>query len=120
MGYEIFERLCKEKGVKPVDVSRETKTSTATFSNWKQGKYTPKYETLEKIAKYFDVSVEFLKTGRAETGYYLDEKTAEVAQEIFDTPGMRILFDQAKGSKPENLMFAAELLKKLKETNQNG
>ena len=64
MGYEVFDNLCKERGVTPYQVSKETGVSTATLSSWKKGRYTPKDEKLQKIADYFGVPVEYLRTGR--------------------------------------------------------
>lgn len=52
--------------------------------------------------------------------YYFDEATAEKAQELYDNPGMRILFDAARDSRPEDLQMAADLLNRLKETNKDG
>lgn len=63
MYYENFERLCKERGVTASKVSKATGISTATLSNWKKGNYTPKQDKLQKIADYFDVSVDFLMNG---------------------------------------------------------
>lgn len=62
--YEIFEKLLAEKGVTAYRVSKETGVTTATLTSWKQGKYTPKPEKLQKIADYFDVSLEYLMTGK--------------------------------------------------------
>lgn len=127
MGYEVFEMLCNKKGVKPFHVSKETGVSTATLSSWKTGRYIPKPDKLQKIADYFGVSVEYLRTGKgtekeSTSGqkYYFDDETAEKAQELFENPGMRILFDAARDSKPEDLQMAADLLKRLKETNPDG
>ena len=60
MFYKRFAFLCAMKGVKPGRVSKETNISTATLTSWKQGKYTPKQDKLQKIADYFGVSLEFL------------------------------------------------------------
>lgn len=127
MGYEVFEMLCNKRGVKPFHVSKETGVSTATLSSWKTGRYIPKPDKLQKIADYFGVSVEYLRTGKgtekeSTSGqkYYFDDETAEKAQELFENPGMRILFDAARDSKPEDLQMAADLLKRLKETNPDG
>lgn len=49
----------------------------------------------------------------AET-YYTNPETAKLAQELFETPGMRILFDAARDSDPKDLQMAADLLKRLK------
>ena len=65
--YEIFEQLLKEHGVTAYRVSKETGVTTATLTSWKQGKYTPKPEKLQKIADYFGVSLCYLMTGKNES-----------------------------------------------------
>ena len=64
MYYENFEKLCKAKNIKPATVSKETGISTATLSNWKKDNYTPKQDKLSIIADYFNVSVDYLMTGK--------------------------------------------------------
>lgn len=46
--------------------------------------------------------------------YYADPETAEVAERLRTQPGMRMLFDASKDAKPEDLQYAADLLKRLK------
>ena len=58
--YDIFEQLLKEHGVTAYRVAKETGVTTATLTSWKQGKYTPKPEKLQKIADYFNVSLSYL------------------------------------------------------------
>lgn len=116
MYYKTFEALCEERNVRPGTVSRATGISTATLTNWKQGKYTPKLDKLQKIADYFGVTVDYLMTGEREE-YYLNKETAEIAQKIFQNRGMRTLFDAAQNSRPEDLKMAADLLERLKGTN---
>lgn len=62
--YEIFERLLKEKGVKTADVCKATGLKHPTFSDWKKGKSAPNVDKLILIANYFEVSVEYLRTGK--------------------------------------------------------
>lgn len=64
--YEIFEKLLKEHGVTAYRVAKETGVTTATLTSWKQGKYTPKPEKMQKIADYFGVSLSYLMTGKDE------------------------------------------------------
>ena len=52
--------------------------------------------------------------------YYINEETARKAQEAFDDPNLRVLFDAADGAKPEDIQMAADLLRRLKGTNPNG
>lgn len=104
--YEIFEKLLEEKGITPYRVYKETGISTATLSDWKNGKSKPKADKMKKIADYFGVSVEYLMTGEEKEGgetYYLNEETAKAAQEIFENKELRMLFDVAKDADPEDL-----------------
>ncbi|MBR3280147.1 MAG: helix-turn-helix transcriptional regulator [Lachnospiraceae bacterium] len=125
--YSVFADLCKALNVKPADVARATGIATSTLTNWKKGKYVPKQDKLQKIADFFGVSLEYLMTGQqpeheSTTGekYYFSDETAQMAQELFDDPDLRILFDAARDSKPEDLRMAAEMLKKFKATNPDG
>jgi transcriptional regulator with XRE-family HTH domain len=118
--YEIFRQLMEEKGVKHSDVSKATGISTSSLTDWKKGRYQPKTDKLQKIADYFGVSVEYIMTGKKQKDYYLNEETAEIAQQIFDNPELRILLDAARDVSPENIKLAAEMLSRMKETNPNG
>ena len=64
--YEIYERLKSEKGVTDYQVAQATGTATATLTAWKQGKYTPKIDKIQRIAAYFGVPIDtFLQTEEA-------------------------------------------------------
>jgi transcriptional regulator with XRE-family HTH domain len=65
--YEIFAKLLEERGVTAYKVSKATGIAGSTFSDWKNGRSTPKQDKLQKIADYFGVSVDFLITGKEET-----------------------------------------------------
>lgn len=123
MGYDTFEKLCAAKGVTPYRVAKETGVSTSTLSSWKTGRYTPKQEKLQKIAEFLGVTTDQLtgvQTDAQPGGYYVNEDTARTAQQIFDDPYLRILFDAAQDSRPEDLQMAADLLRRLKKTNPDG
>lgn len=62
--YEVFEQLLQKYGVTPYKLSKETGIAQATFSDWKNGRSTPKQEKLQKIADYFGVTIEYLMTGK--------------------------------------------------------
>lgn len=52
--------------------------------------------------------------------YYTDPETAQLAQEVFDNPDLRILFSAARDAKPEDIKLAADMLRRFKETNPDG
>ena len=55
--YENFEKIIKGKGITAYRVAKETGITTATLTSWKQGKYTPKMDKLQKIADYLGVTL---------------------------------------------------------------
>ena len=59
MFYEIFKKLCDERGTNPTAVALDMGKSTSLTSRWKHGG-KPRIETLNKIADYFGVSVSYL------------------------------------------------------------
>lgn len=115
--YEIFKKLCDEKGVTPYRVCKETGLTTSTLSNWKAGRYTPKQDKMQKIADYFGVTIDYLMTGEEkESGkkYYLNDETAAIAQDIFENKELRVLFDTARDAEPEDLTTVHNMLLALK------
>ena len=83
----------------------------------KLGKSTPNVTKLQKIADYFNVSLEYLINGEEKENanqYYLNEETAQIAQEIFDNKELRLLFSAARDSSPEDLKTTHEMLMALK------
>ena len=79
------------------------------------------------FAKALQTSIEYLMEmdtasdgNSQQSGYYTNPETAKVAQQIFDDPDLHALFDAARDSKPEDLLMAADLLRRLKGTNPDG
>lgn len=125
--YEIFEKLMNERGISAYKVSTATGVAQSTLSDWKNGKTTPKIDKMQKIAEFFEVPLEYLMTGKwnekeSASGkkYYFNDETAQMAQSLFEQKDLRMLFDAAQDCKPEDLKMAADLLKRLKETNADG
>lgn len=119
MYYENFEKLCALNKVKPSHVSKATGISTATLTSWKQGKYTPKNDKLQKIADYFGVSIDYIVNGNEKAdsnGYYLDGETAATAQEMFEKD--KILFDVYRSTDKDRLIAYAKRLKELREMEE--
>ena len=122
MGYEIFARLCTERGLKPGRVAKETGVATATLSSWKYGTYKPKSEKLQKIADYFGVPLSYLTSDYSEIqdeardtykrlkenemrtdGFYLDQDALDLMQIMADRPEYKTLFKAAANVKPEDI-----------------
>ncbi|OPG98651.1 hypothetical protein B2I21_09945 [Chryseobacterium mucoviscidosis] len=57
--YAKFEKLLQKHDVTAYRVAKDTGITTATFTSWKQGKYTPKRDKMQKIADYFGVTLDY-------------------------------------------------------------
>lgn len=119
---DIYERIKEVAASKGISVNRlEKDLGLPRSSVRKYSKNKPSAERLTLIADYLDVSLDSLikETAPVQTNaqppeYYKDKKAAEAAQKVFTDPNYRILFDAADGSTAENLLYAAEMLRRLK------
>ena len=111
-----------EKRISQKELMQHMKVSSATVSDWCSGKKMPRIDKLTSIANFLHVTMSDLVEEKAKdsAGYYFDEETAKFAQEVFDNPDLRVLFDAARASRPEDIRMAADILKRLKETNPDG
>ena len=57
--YDRVVELCKNRGISPAALARDIGLSNSATTYWKRGSI-PKSDTLEKIADYFGVSVDYL------------------------------------------------------------
>lgn len=119
MLYEVIKSLCDERGIALTALEKQLGFSRGSLGKLKSG-IKPSAERLQKIADFFNVSVEYLSTGKQPENYYLNDETAQIAQEIFDDPNLRALFCAARGVKPEQMKLAEQMLRQFKETNIDG
>jgi transcriptional regulator with XRE-family HTH domain len=117
--YDVFRRLMEAKGVRLADVCRATGIAPQTLNAWKNGKYTPKADKLQKIADYFGVPLEYLQTGDIGEGFFLNPETARTAQEIAESRELSLLFSAARDASPEDLMTTYNVLLALKKKERH-
>lgn len=115
--YEIFEQLLQDFGITAYKVAKDTGITQSTLSDWKRGRSTPKTDNMKKLADYFNVSVDYLMTGKEKEGgetYYLNDETREIAQEVFENKELRMLFHAARDAEPEDIEAVHNMLLALK------
>lgn len=67
---EKLKALRKQKGLTQTQFAIDFNIATGTIGMWETGKRQPDYNTLVKIAKYFDVSINYLLEDQAEPEDY--------------------------------------------------
>lgn len=112
---DLVKKLCKERSIPISKLERDCGFANGYIRNLREGKLPS--DRLGKIAEYLGLSISDLVTGQPQPTYYFNEDAAKMAQSIYEDRDLRILFDAAKDSTPEDLRMAADLLKRLKGTN---
>lgn len=117
MFYDMYSDLCRKIGKSPTGVALELNISRGTVSAWKNKGTTPQRDILQKIADYFDVTVDYLLGN--ETSYETkkspdiapeDDEVARMVEELKNNPGMRILFSKTKNASKEDLEKVIKML----------
>lgn len=109
--YDVYCKLRDSKGVKDATVAKATGINQSTFTDWKTGRSVPKKEKLQKIADYFGVTLDYLMTGDDQNmPYYLNDKTRDLAQFLFENPNYKVMFDAVRKVKPEDVEFIKEMI----------
>ncbi len=114
--YERIEDLRNSRHISQGKLEKELGFSNGSISKWKTSTPTP--DRLQKLADYFGVSVEYIMNGKEPNAeaYYLNDETREIAQEIFDNPDLKSLFDMSRKMSPERLKAHIEFMKNLQNT----
>lgn len=121
--YDIFERLLQKHNLSAYKVSKLTGVTQSTLSDWKRGRSTPKTDTLQKIADYFGVSVDYLMgreteepnaTDKENNPIVLDDDALELLEELKERPEMRTLFSVSRKATKEDILKAVKIIEALK------
>lgn len=106
--------LRSAKGMSQAELARAIGISAGSIGMYESGARMPSRSMMERLCDYFNVSLDYMSGKEDRSAYYLDPETAQIAQEVYDDPDLRILFDAARDSKPEDIKMAAEMLKRFK------
>ena len=95
--YERYVELLNENHCKSADVAKTTGIHPSTFSDWKKGKSSPKYDKIQKIAEYFGVEPDWL-SGKSE--FKTKKEMLQHFDDVYNTPALQSdVFRLEKGMK---------------------
>ena len=100
------------------ELAIKTGVSKSAISMYERGERFPSEQILELLADFFNVDMNMLLGKQTKSTYFLNPKTAEMAQAIYDNPELGYLFDAAKDASPEDLRMATEILQKFKHPKE--
>ena len=110
---ERVKTICKDRKIPISKLERDLGYSNGYIGQLRKGTFPN--DRLKEIAEYLEVSIDYLMTGEETKGYYLNEETAKLAQEMFEDEDMRSLFDMKRNMPPERFKAHIEFMKNLYE-----
>lgn len=124
---EIIRNKRIEKGLSMKELAERIGVSEGTISRWESGKIEDmRRSRIKALSEVLGIPVHVLMewdepSRKSEitdsqpdtVGWYQDPETAEIAQEIFQNPELKTLFDAAKDASPEDLATVRAMLEAL-------
>lgn len=126
MFYDLYCDLCKRKGITPTRAAVEMGLSKSTPTAWKKQGITPQAAQLQKIADYFDVSIDFLLEKHPQqivrnAAHVVapenekplvndDEELTEYLELLRNRPEMKMMFQLAKDASKEDVEKAVKVI----------
>lgn len=110
-----IQHYMEAKNKTQADLAEFMGVSQATVSNWCNGVKMPRMDKIDRICEFFGVSRTDLMAEKPEEkpGYYLDPEAAEIAQEVYDRPELKMLFDASRKVSAEDLRFVVEMIDRM-------
>lgn len=75
--WENFEKECANIGKKPNPVGKDIGVSSGTITKWKNGSI-PSGEILQRLSRYFNVSVDYLLGSTMNRNLQLDKELTDI------------------------------------------
>ncbi len=116
---EIFSKnlkhLLDNSGKTQVEIAKDIGVSPQTMNTWVRGIAIPRMGKIQKLADYFGVDKSrLIDDSDNEPKYYINSETAQIAQQIYENPKLRILFDAASDASADDLTTVYSMLMALK------
>ena len=113
---DIAERLKElriQRGYSQSALAKALHVSKSTISMIEVGYRKPSVEVLEMIADFFNVDIDYLMGKETGSTYYMAPEAAEMAQELFSRPELKVLFDASKNASKEDIEAVAAILDRM-------
>lgn len=109
---EKVKDICKERKLPISKLEKDLGYSNGYIGQLRKGVFPE--NRLFEIADYLGVSADYIRGEEEKHGYYFNDETAAIAQEIFENKELRMLFDASRNAAPEDLLAAREVVLALK------
>ncbi|WP_146549046.1 helix-turn-helix domain-containing protein [Rummeliibacillus suwonensis] len=110
-------KLREQYNISQKDFAKKINVSNVVLSRYESDERKPDYDTLEKIADYFEVSVDYL-LGRSNTLKQLVNKDDEEFEAFFNDPSLEKWYKELPKTKEEDLRKLRKMWEILKDKSE--
>ena len=109
--------LRKKNKISQVDLARTMHVTQTTVSRWETGEIAPDAETIEQLADFFSVSVDYLlgRDTKEGNGDAIDPEVLEYIEELKNRDDLQMLIVAARDVTKEDIEKAIKIIKALKD-----
>lgn len=119
----VLKHLRKANGMTQESLSDALHITRSRLGMYETGKREPDFETLEAIADFFNVDIDYLmgrtdKTTMLPESHYIDKDARDLAEFLHKNPKYKILLDSFRKVKPEDIDFVKQLIDRVGGTDE--
>ena len=101
------------------DLQKYMNVSSSTVSDWIHGAKMPRMDKIQSICNWLNIQKSDLleeKTDKQlQDGYYYNDESMKIAQDVYQNPDLHMLFDMARDAKPEEIKDFVQVIALMKK-----
>lgn len=117
--YEKIKERRLELGMSQDELAKKAGYSgRSAISHIESGNRDVPVDMLTSLAKALGVEPISLMDDREDAGYYTNAEVAEMAQEVYENPDLKMLFSASRNLSKEDLQLVVDMVKRLKGADE--
>lgn len=117
--------LRKESDLYQKELAEKIGVSRTTITQYENGAREPNYETLKKLANFFEVSIDYLlgntnqrrSAVKREAAFFEDQELLEIYENLKDRKDLKIMFKETMDLNPSTVKQIIEIIRTFKKNN---
>lgn len=115
---ENIKKIREQYGLTQAELGEIAGVSDKAVSTWENGTAEPRMGAIQKIAEHFGITKGSIVDDKDQTsgqneGYYFDDEAAELAQEIYEDPELRVLLKAKRDLSKDDMEVIVNMIKAL-------
>ena len=115
-------RAMNSNNISQIELSEKTGIPKSSINQSLSGYAKPKDDRIFLLSKALGVTESWLigyDEDEDEDHYYINPETRRLAQEIYQNPDLRILFDASRNLEPDDIHAVANMIKRFKGKSED-